>query len=52
MQAVTVAIVKATWAWVRGKCEEAMREVLGAGIGTCLRDGGGTSAKACEKVGY
>ena len=26
-----LAIVKATWAWVRGKCEEAMREVLGAG---------------------
>ena len=23
----------ATWAWVRGKCEEAMREVLGAGRG-------------------
>ena len=31
MQAV--AIAKATWAWVRGKCEEAMREVLGAGRG-------------------
>ena len=31
MQAVAVAIVKATW--VRGKCEEAMREVLGAGRG-------------------
>jgi hypothetical protein len=28
-----VAIVKATWAWIRGKCEEAMREVLGAGRG-------------------
>ena len=31
-----MAIVKATWAWVifiRGKCEEAMREVLGAGRG-------------------
>ena len=25
-----VAIAKATWAWVRGKCEEAMREVLAA----------------------
>jgi hypothetical protein len=33
MQAVAVATVKATWAWVRGKCEEAMREVLGAGRG-------------------
>ena len=33
MQAVVVAIAKATWAWVRGKCEEAMREVLGAGRG-------------------
>ena len=33
MQAVAVAIVNATWAWVRGKCEEAMREVLGAGRG-------------------
>ena len=32
MQAVAVATVKATWAWVRGKCEEAMREVLGAGL--------------------
>jgi hypothetical protein len=30
-QAVAVAIAKATWAWVRGKCEEAMREVLGRG---------------------
>ena len=30
MQAVAVAIAKA---WVRGKCEEAMREVLGAGRG-------------------
>ena len=28
-----MAIAKATWAWVRGKCEEAMREVLGAGRG-------------------
>jgi hypothetical protein len=26
-------IAKATWNWVRGKCEEAMREVLGAGRG-------------------
>jgi hypothetical protein len=26
-------ITKATWAWVRGKCEEAMRVVLGAGRG-------------------
>ena len=36
MQAVAVAIAKAAWAWVRevrGKCEEAMREVLGAGRG-------------------
>ena len=33
MQAVAVAIAKATWAWVRGKCEEAMREVLGVGRG-------------------
>ena len=33
MQAVAVAIAKATWAWVRGKCEEAMREVLRAGRG-------------------
>ena len=32
-EAVAVAIAKATWAWVRGKCEEAMREVLGAGRG-------------------
>ena len=24
-------IAKATWNWVRGKCQEAMREVLGAG---------------------
>ena len=28
--AQAVAIAKATWAWVRGKCEEAMRKVLGA----------------------
>ena len=28
-----MAVAKATWAWVRGKCEEAMREVLGAGRG-------------------
>jgi hypothetical protein len=28
-----VAIAKATWNWVRGTCEEAMREVLGAGRG-------------------
>jgi hypothetical protein len=33
MQMVAVAIAKATWNWVRGKCEEAMREVLGAGRG-------------------
>ena len=33
MQAVAVAVAKATWAWVRGKCEEAMREVLGVGRG-------------------
>ena len=33
MQAVAVAIVKATWSWVKGKSEEAMREVLGAGRG-------------------
>jgi len=33
MQVVAVAIANATWAWVRGKCEEAMREVLGAGRG-------------------
>jgi hypothetical protein len=35
MQAVAVAIrlAKAKWAWERGKCEEAMREVLGAGRG-------------------
>ena len=33
MQAVAVAIAKATWAWVRGKCEGALREVLGAGRG-------------------
>ena len=33
MQAVAVAIAKATWAWVRGKCKEAMREVHGAGRG-------------------
>ena len=26
-------LLLATWAWVRGKCEEAMREVLGAGRG-------------------
>ena len=32
-QAVAVAVAKATWNWVRGKCEEAMREVLGAGRG-------------------
>jgi hypothetical protein len=30
---VAVAIAKATWAWVRGKSEEARREVLGAGRG-------------------
>ena len=29
---VAVAIAKATWNWVRGKCEEAMREVLGAAL--------------------
>ena len=28
-----MAVAKATWAWVRGTCEEAMREVLGAGRG-------------------
>jgi hypothetical protein len=33
MQMVAVAIAKATWNWVRGKIEEAMREVLGAGRG-------------------
>jgi hypothetical protein len=37
MQMVAVAIAKATWNWVRGKCEEAMRVrevlVLGAGRG-------------------
>ena len=33
MQAVAVAIAKATWAWVKGKSEEAMGEVLGAGRG-------------------
>jgi hypothetical protein len=33
MQMVAVAIAKATWNWVRGKCEEAMREVLEAGRG-------------------
>ena len=27
------SIAKATWNWVRGKSEEAMREVLGAGRG-------------------
>ena len=31
MQAVALAIAKATW--VRGKCEEAVGEVLGAGRG-------------------
>ena len=33
MQAVAVAIAKATWAWVNEKCVEAMRVVLGAGRG-------------------
>ena len=33
MQMVAVVIAKATWNWVRGKCEKAMREVLGAGRG-------------------
>jgi hypothetical protein len=33
MQMVAVAVAKATWNWVRGRCEEAMREVLGAGQG-------------------
>jgi hypothetical protein len=33
MVAVTICVAKATWYWVRGKCEEAMREVLGAGRG-------------------
>ena len=33
MQAVAVAIAKATWAWVKGKSEEAISEVLGAGRG-------------------
>jgi hypothetical protein len=33
MQAVAVAIAKTTLAWVRGKSEEAMREMLGAGRG-------------------
>ena len=28
-----VAVATAKWNWVRGKCEEAMREVLGAGRG-------------------
>jgi hypothetical protein len=31
MQAAAVAIAKSTWAWVRGKSEDAIREVLGAG---------------------
>ena len=39
MQAVAVAIAKAAWAWVRGKCEEAMREVLGAGRSVRLQAG-------------
>ena len=30
---VCVSLCTATWAWVRGKCKEAMREVLGAGRG-------------------
>jgi len=33
MQAVAVAIAKATWAWVRGKCEEPIREVFSWGWG-------------------
>ena len=36
VQMVAVAITKAMWKWVRSKrevCEEAMREVLGAGRG-------------------
>ena len=33
MQAVAVAIVKARWEWVKGKSEETMREVFGAGRG-------------------
>jgi hypothetical protein len=31
MQMVAMAKVKATWNWVRGKSEEAMREALGVG---------------------
>jgi hypothetical protein len=40
MQTVAVAITKATWNWVRGKCEKAMREVLGAGRGVQAGDTG------------
>jgi hypothetical protein len=40
VQMVAVAITKTMWNWVRGKrevCEEAMREVLGAGRGEACR---------------
>jgi hypothetical protein len=36
MQAVAVAIAKATWAWVKGKSEEVMREVLGGTLAQCM----------------
>ena len=34
-----MAIAKATWAWVKGKSEEVMREVLRAGRGVILQAG-------------
>jgi hypothetical protein len=39
MQMVAMAIAKATWNWVRGKCEEAMREVFGSGARRAGRRG-------------
>ena len=40
MQAVAVAIAKTMWAWgKRGKCEETMREMLGAGRGVHVQAG-------------
>ena len=40
MQMVAVTIAKATWNWVRGKCEEAMRE----------ESDGCDGAQDCERV--
>jgi hypothetical protein len=48
MQMVAVAIAKATWAWVRGKCEEEMREVLGEGRGVQAAEAGRETRQGAE----